>query len=87
MFKGSEQYLTDNLFRRIGYYFGDIFNKEWLDTGEGTMLVKDEAKNEVARTDDKTELNDAILLLKEQLEAKEAEIRRLHGIIDTLLKR
>ena len=26
MLSGEEKYVTDSLFRRIGYYFGDIFN-------------------------------------------------------------
>ena len=37
-FSGSHKYLTDGLFERIGAAFPDIFNKNWLLTGEGEML-------------------------------------------------
>lgn len=97
MMNGNEQYLTDNLFRKIGYFFGDIFSKEWLETGEGDMLVSQSIGNIEKSTVvgnnvkgngihiNNAPESEAIALLREQLAAKDAEIQRLHSIIDRLL--
>lgn len=42
-FSGSHKYLTDGLFERIDTAFPNIFNKNWLLTGEGEMLMDKEA--------------------------------------------
>lgn len=42
-FSGSHKYLTDGLFERIGAAFPDMFNKNWLLTGEGEMLKATES--------------------------------------------
>lgn len=95
---GNEQYLTDNLFRKIGYFFGDIFSKEWLETGEGDMLVTQSIGNIEKSTVvgnnvkgngihiNNSNESEAVALLRAQLQEKEAEIVRLHSIIDKLLK-
>lgn len=98
MLSGEEKYVTDSLFRRIGYYFGDIFNKEWLESGEGDMLCRQSVNagasstvigNNVNGAGDikitNNEQNEALALLRSQLEGKDKEIERLHGIIDILL--
>ena len=36
--KGAEHVLTDNFLMRFNQAFGNIFNDEWLRTGEGEML-------------------------------------------------
>ena len=36
---GNKKYLTDSLMNRVNTSFGNIFNKEWMRTGEGQMLV------------------------------------------------
>ncbi len=95
---GKEQYLTDNLFRKIGYYYGDVFARKWLDTGDGEMLVSQsighiEKSTVVGNnvTGNGIHINnapesEAIALLRVQLREKEAEIVRLHTIIEKLLK-
>lgn len=37
--KGDEEYLTDNLMIRLNESFNNIFNLDWLLTGEGEMLA------------------------------------------------
>jgi len=37
-FSGNSRYLTTNLFKKINEKFGDIFNSDWLNTGDGDML-------------------------------------------------
>ena len=97
---GKAQYLTDSLFRKIGYYYGDIFDKEWLDSGKGDMLVSQnigDVKNSSMVSGNNVKGNgnkincgtekEAIALLRQQLQEKEAEIVRLHDIIDKLLNK
>ena len=97
MLNGNEQYLTDNLFRKIGYYFEDVFSRQWLETGEGEMLksqsmgsienstvVGNNVHGNGIHINNNTE-SEAIALLRVQLNEKEAEIVRLHSIIDKLL--
>ena len=38
-FGGKEGYLTDNLFRRISWAWKDVFNLDYLLTGEGDLLT------------------------------------------------
>lgn len=100
MLSGEERYLTDNLFRKIGYYFGDVFNREWLENGTGDMLCgKGEAVissstvvgNNVHGSGDirisNVEQREALELLREQLSEKDREIERLHAVIDRLLQK
>lgn len=100
MLSGEERYLTDNLFRKIGYYFGDVFNRDWLENGVGEMLCGKGAVdissstvigNNVHGTGDinisNVEQMEALELLRAQLAEKEREIERLHGIIDRLLQK
>lgn len=37
-YSGDEDYLTDNLLKRLHLTFPGVFNLEWLLTGEGNML-------------------------------------------------
>ncbi len=36
--KGDERFLTDKFLRRFNAAFGNVFNEDWLLTGEGEML-------------------------------------------------
>ena len=95
---GSDRYLTDNLFKKIALEFGDVFSREWLESGEGEMLVSQsigpiEKSNVVGNNVNGNDIHinnasesEAIAILRVQLREKEAEIVRLHGIIDRLLK-
>lgn len=98
---GSERYLTDNLFKKIALEFGDIFSRDWLETGDGEMLKESQSVGDVSggtvignnirgkgpiTISPKVE-SEAIALLREQLAAKDAEIQRLHNIIDRLLSK
>ncbi|NDV58941.1 S24 family peptidase [Bacteroides sp. 519] len=38
-FNGNEKYLTDKFLKRFNRGFGEIFNLNWLQRGEGDMLV------------------------------------------------
>lgn len=95
---GKKQYLTDNLFRKIGYYYGDVFSRDWLDTADGEMLasqsigpierstvVGNNVQGNGIHINNSSE-SEAVTLLRQQLAEKEAEIVRLHAIIDKLLK-
>lgn len=93
---GRERYLTDNLFKKIALEYGDIFSRDWLENGEGDMLIENSGSmsgntivgNNVKGKDINIHGGDseAIALLREQLAEKDKEIVRLHGIIDKLLK-
>lgn len=98
MLSGKEGYLTDNLFLRIYVAFDDVFNKEWLLTGEGEMAKTNNLSdvenstvigNNVNGGGDihisNNERNEAFAILQKQLEEKDKEIERLHSIIDKLL--
>lgn len=41
--KGNKAVLTDRFLRRLNSAFGNIFNDEWLLTGEGEMLINGES--------------------------------------------
>lgn len=94
---GSERYLTDNLFKKLALEFGDVFSRTWLETGEGEMLVSqsvsginqstvvgNNVKGNGIHINNSSE-SEAVALLRVQLQEKEAEIVRLHAIIDKLL--
>ena len=94
---GSDKYLTDNLFKKLALEFGDVFSREWLETGDGEMLAS-QSINHVEKSTvvgnnvqgNGIHINapesEAVTLLRQQLAEKEAEIVRLHTIIDKLLK-
>lgn len=95
---GSERYLTDNLFKKLALEFGDVISRDWLETGEGDMLVTQSIGNIEKSTVvgnnvkgngihiNNAPESEAVALLRQQLTEKEAEIVRLHSIIDKLLK-
>lgn len=49
-FNGNEKYLTSNFLDRFNKSFNMIFNEEWLKTGEGEMLKKNEVNIEAVPT-------------------------------------
>ena len=78
-FKGDEKSLTDNLFVQITLAFPNIFNLNYLLTGEGTLLAGDGVSDEsINRSYKDTELD----VLKKQIEALEDTIKRQKQIIE-----
>ena len=95
---GREHYLTDNLFKRIALSLGDEFNRDWVLTGEGEMLVQKSgdvtSSTVVGNNVNGNGINitnaaesETIALLREQLAIKDKEIERLHAIIEKLMER
>ena len=78
-FKGDEKSLTDNLFVQVTLAFPNIFNINYLLTGEGTLLAVDGVSDEsINRSYKDTELD----VLKKQIEALEDTIKRQKQIIE-----
>ena len=78
-FKGDEKSLTDNLFVQVTLAFPNIFNINYLLTGEGTLLAGDGVSDEsINRSYKDTELD----VLKKQIEALEDTIKRQKQIIE-----
>ena len=78
-FKGDEKSLTDNLFVQVTLAFPNIFNINYLLTGEGTLLAGDGVSDEsINRSYTDTEVD----VLKKQIEALEDTIKRQKQIIE-----
>ena len=78
-FKGDEKSLTDNLFVQVTLAFPNIFNINYLLTGEGTLLAGDGVSDEsINRSYKDTEVD----VLKKQIEALEDTIKRQKQIIE-----
>ena len=78
-FKGDEKSLTDNLFVQVTLAFPNIFNINYLLTGEGTLLAMDGVSDEsINRSYKDTEVD----VLKKQIEALEDTIKRQKQIIE-----
>lgn len=45
---GNKKYLTDSLMSRVNTSFGNIFNEDWIRTGEGKMLANQPDINTIA---------------------------------------
>lgn len=102
-FGGTEKCLTESLFvSRIGSTFSDIFNKEWLKTGQGPMLKSDgisftigEMVNNGSGTqkviginlEDAESMKSTILLLQAKCAEQDAYIQKLLEIINNLSKK
>lgn len=102
-FGGNEKCLTDSLFvSRIGSTFSDIFNKEWLKTGEGPMLKTDGINVTIGEmvnngngsqkvvelnTEDVNSMKSTILLLQAKCKEQDAYIKQLLEIINNLSKK
>lgn len=102
-FGGNEKCLTDSLFvSRIGSTFSDIFNKEWLKTGEGSMLKTDGINVTIGEmvnngngsqkvvelnTEDVNSMKSTILLLQAKCKEQDAYIKQLLEIITNLSKK
>lgn len=48
---GNKAYLTNNLFTKICAAFPGVFNYDYLITGNGSLLIKDEIKEEETKKD------------------------------------
>lgn len=102
-FGGNEKCLTDSLFvSRIGSTFSDIFNKEWLKTGEGSMLKTDGINVTIGEmvnngngsqkvvelnSEDVNSMKSTILLLQAKCKEQDAYIKQLLEIIKNLSKK
>lgn len=102
-FGGNEKCLTESLFvSRIGSTFSDVFNKEWLKTGQGPMLKSDginltigEMVNNGSGTqkviginlEDAESMKSTILLLQAKCSEQDAYIQKLLEIISNLSKK
>lgn len=101
-FGGNEKCLTDSLFvSRIGSTFSDIFNKEWLKTGEGPMLKSDGINVAIGdivnngngsqkviglNLEDTESMKNMVLLLQNKCAEQDAYIKQLLEIINNLSK-
>ena len=80
---GNEGYLTDSLFKNICEAFPNTFSLDYLLTGEGSLLLNAEAKNE--KPEPNVNINDKLIgmlksqldLLRDQLQAKDRHIEKL----------
>lgn len=48
--KGAEHVLTDNFLMRFNQAFGNIFNDEWLRTGEGEMIKNSQSIGDISNS-------------------------------------
>ena len=101
-FGGIKKYLTDSLFvSRIGSTFSDIFNKEWLKTGEGSMLKSDGINISIGEmvnngsgsqkvvglnVEDTESMKNILLILQQKCAEQDAYINQLLEIIKNLSK-
>lgn len=101
-FSGNEKYLSDSLFvSRIGSTFSDIFNKEWLKTGEGPMLKTDGINISIGElinngsgsqkvvglnVEDTESMKNILLILQQKCAEQDAYINQLLEIIKNLSK-
>lgn len=90
---GDESYLTDNLFKNICDAYPDVFNLNYLLTGEGDLLtVKEDASNEYwenlvnpkSQIDQGSIINAALAAKDETIKAKNETIESLRDTIDSL---
>lgn len=102
-FSGYASCLTDSLFEsKIGSTFSDIFNKQWLKTGEGPMLKNEgvsvaigdiinngNGRQHVAgiQVNDVESLKSMISVLQKKCSEQDAYINQLLEIIGNLTKR
>ena len=101
-FGGNEKCLTDSLFvSRIGSTFSDVFNKEWLKTGEGSMLKSDGINISIGEmvnngsgsrkvvglnVEDTESMKNILLILQQKCAEQDAYINQLLEIIKNLSK-
>ncbi|MBR1630500.1 MAG: hypothetical protein IJ680_01465 [Paludibacteraceae bacterium] len=90
---GVESYTTDSLLQKINYAFGNIFNKQWIETGKGEMLARTIIKNNHVNGDflnyskkTTSPTTEQITLelvqeLRNQLHTKDEQIKDLHEIL------
>ena len=101
-FGGNEKCLTDSLFvSRIGSTFSDIFNKEWLKNGQGSMLKSDGINISIGELvnngsgsqkvvglniEDTESMKNILLILQQKCAEQDAYINQLLEIIKNLSK-
>ena len=83
-FKGDEKSLTDNLFVQVTLAFPNIFNLNYLLTGDGTLLVeqKDDPAIPSKIQDMIDQYKQEIKRLTDSIEPYKQEIQRLNDTIE-----
>lgn len=90
---GNKKYLTDKLFKNIIDAFPDVFNLDYLLTGEGDLLtVEEDASNEYwknlvnpkSQIDQSSIINAALAAKDETIKAKNETIESLRDTIESL---
>lgn len=79
-FKGDEKSLTDNLFVQVTLSFPNLFNLNYLLTGEGTLLVGPETVDE--KSINVSYKDTEVDMLKKKIEILEDTIKRQKSMID-----
>lgn len=90
--KGDEKSLTDKFLKRFNTAFGDVFNTDWLLTGDGEMLCPTPQQAPSPPTAAESMIDIAASLIKEvetlrhTLEAEIAETHRLNEELRQMMK-
>lgn len=93
-YNGDERYLTDSFLNRYCSAFGDIFNIEWLLTGNGEMLSPDPKPQSVVNSQNTVQNNSSLSFgntdiekeLIEQLKRKDEQLNEQAQQIKILLQ-
>ena len=100
-FNGDEKYLTSNFLHRFNLTFGEIFNYNWLLTGEGEMLsptadptsivnsnntVQNNSTMSIGNKELEKELMEMIKRKDDQIDRKDEQIKEQAQQINTLLR-
>jgi hypothetical protein len=92
--KGDERYLTDKFLVRFNTAFGNIFNIDWLQNGNGEMLSPDPKPQSVVNSQNTVQNNSSLSFgntdiekeLIEQLKRKDEQINEQAQQIKILLQ-
>lgn len=72
---GNEAYLTDNLFKKICYTYPNIFNIDYLLTGEGSLLMAEQPATASKEKEDAACLIELAAKLIKEVEALRHELQ------------
>lgn len=92
--KGDERYLTDKFLVRFNVAFGNIFNIDWLQNGNGEMLSPDPKPQSVVNSQNTVQNNSSLSFgntdiekeLIEQLKRKDEQLNEQAQQIKILLQ-
>lgn len=93
-YNGDERYLTDKFLNRFNTAFGNIFNIDWLQNGNGEMLSPDPKPQSVVNSQNTVQNNSSLSFgntdiekeLIEQLKRKDEQINEQAQQIKILLQ-